>query len=652
MPRVRAPSGFSFRGSRCNVRQRVLLLAAFFLAACSSGGDDGNGPSGQTGSFTVTIAPTSLSIMAGASNTVTVTVSRAGGFAGAVSLALSGLPTGVTAGAASVAAGATSATITVQAAAAAAAGTSTVTVTGSATGVSNATATFSVVVTAAPTGGFTLTLQPTSLTVQQGGSIQGSVAIARMAPFAGAVALTASGLPSGVTAAFSPASATGGTSALTLTASGSAATGAHTITVRGTGTGVTEQSATLSLTVNAAPAGGNVSWPICPGETAPIWFAVQDGTGAWTRVQPANNAFTFTVSSGRAGIAFVDQNPNGSFALSVFYFAANEFGAQEDAQCAQIGSKTVNGSVAGISGQQGAGIAMGNSFASVLPGGPTTFTLNLVRDGLVDLLASRNTLTISGTSVSSVTDKLIFRRGLNPANGSTLPVLDFAGSEAFDPVTRNITIDNLQGESSIVSMWYQTSNGFVNSFFGGFPTTGAQTYPGIPAAQQQAGDLHAMQLAAGPYTSQTIDRLRFVLSYFAAATDRTIALGPQLSVPTVTAAATTPYVRWRAQLGVQPEYDRAWTASWSQAGTGGAARTAFINMTVGYLGSAPATVDLVIPDLTGAAGWDNTWGPRVGVEAQYTVAATDWTATGGVLTGPVSDGGMIFGATRLGTITP
>jgi hypothetical protein len=633
------------------VRKPVLAIAALLLATCTSGGDDG--PGGPSGSIAIAVAPGTLDLAAGASGTVTVTVTRSGGFAGAVNLAVTGLPTGVTMAAAAIAAGATSATLTVQAAAATAAATSTVTVTGSASGVSNATGTFSLAITASAAGGFTLALSPTSLTVPQGSSGTTTVTITKTAPFTGAVALSATGLPSGVTAAFDPSSVTGGTSTLTLTASGSAATGSHTITVRGAGTGVSDQSATLALTVNQASSGGNVVWPVCPGGLVPIWFAYQDGTGPWTPVNVAGNAFRFSVSQSRAGIAYVTQNPDGSFSLSVLYFAASELPAQATSQCAQTGSKTVNGSVAGLSGTQQAGIALGNSFASVLPGAPPTFTLNLVRDGVVDLLASRSILTINGTSVTTTTDKLIFRRGLNPASGSTLPLLDFGSTEAFDPVTRNITINNLMGESSIVGMWYHTSNGFVNSFFGGFPASGGtQTYPGVPAARQQAGDLHAMQLAAGPYTSSTIDRLRFVLAYFAEATDRTVTLGPQLNTPTVSTAATAPYVRWRVQLAVQPEYDKAWTASWSQAGTGGNARTAVISATVGYLGSAPATVELVIPDFASVTGWNNTWGPRTGVQAQYTVAGTDWTAAGGALSGPVSDGGMIFGASRLGVITP
>jgi hypothetical protein len=68
------------------------------------------------------------------------------------------------------------------------------------------------------------------------------------------VALSASGLPSGVTASFSPSSIAApgsGTSTVTLTASSSAAAGAYIIAITGTGGGLT-QTTTVSLTVSAA----------------------------------------------------------------------------------------------------------------------------------------------------------------------------------------------------------------------------------------------------------------------------------------------------------------------------------------------------------------------------------------------------------------
>src|SRR6185295_8581628 len=72
--------------------------------------------------------------------------------------------------------------------------------------------------------------------------------------------LSATGLPSGVTASFAPASVTppangSVTSTLTLNAASTATTGTTSITITGT-VGTTTRSTTLSLTVNPAGGGG------------------------------------------------------------------------------------------------------------------------------------------------------------------------------------------------------------------------------------------------------------------------------------------------------------------------------------------------------------------------------------------------------------
>ena len=89
--------------------------------------------------------------------------------------------------------------------------------------------------------------------------------------FSGSVTLSASGLPSGVTAAFSPSS-TSTTSTLTLTASSSAATGTATVTVTGVSGSLTHTAA-ISLAVNAG--GGTATELITNG-------GFESGTTGWT----------------------------------------------------------------------------------------------------------------------------------------------------------------------------------------------------------------------------------------------------------------------------------------------------------------------------------------------------------------------------------
>src|SRR5438309_9191098 len=75
----------------------------------------------------------------------------------------------------------------------------------------------------------------------------------------------------------------------------------YTLTASATGlTGAT------SGTVAVSAAGGSVSTTFCSAY-APIWLAVQDGNGAWTRVlpNPGTTTYELSFSSGKGGLAFV-----------------------------------------------------------------------------------------------------------------------------------------------------------------------------------------------------------------------------------------------------------------------------------------------------------------------------------------------------------
>jgi hypothetical protein len=107
---------------------------------------------------------------------------------------------------------------------------------------------------------FTISAAPSTLSIPQGGNGTSTITITSLAGFNAATTLSASGLPSGVTAAFSsnpvtpPANGTA-TSTLTLTASGTATTGTVNVTVTGTSGSLTH-NATIALTVTSSGGGG------------------------------------------------------------------------------------------------------------------------------------------------------------------------------------------------------------------------------------------------------------------------------------------------------------------------------------------------------------------------------------------------------------
>ncbi len=231
--------------------------------------------------FTLSSPTGTLSVVQGNNVPATITVNPTGGFSGSVTLSASGLPSGVTAAFSPNPATGTS-TLTLSAGSSATIGTATITVTGT-SGTITQTAAVQLVVTAAPA--FTLSSASGALSVAQGSSMPNTITVTASGGFAGSVTLSASGLPSGVTAAFSPNPATG-TSTLTLSAGSSATIGTATITVTGT-SGALTQTTTFDLSV-----------------TAPGTYSLKAGTPNPTSISPggvSKVALTVTPSSGYTG---------------------------------------------------------------------------------------------------------------------------------------------------------------------------------------------------------------------------------------------------------------------------------------------------------------------------------------------------------------
>jgi cellulose 1,4-beta-cellobiosidase len=200
--------------------------------------------------FTLAPSAASLSVTQGSSGTDTITVTDVGGFTGSVTLAASGLPSGVTA-AFGTNPTTSSSVLTLSASSTATTGTATVTVTGTS---GSTTASTTIALTVNPKSGFTLAPSASTLSVTQGSSATDTITVTDVGGFTGSVTLAASGLPSGVTAAFGTNPATG-SSVLTLTASSTATTGTATVTITGT-SGSTTASTTIALTVNPSTTSG------------------------------------------------------------------------------------------------------------------------------------------------------------------------------------------------------------------------------------------------------------------------------------------------------------------------------------------------------------------------------------------------------------
>jgi outer membrane protein assembly factor BamB len=188
----------------------------------------------------------------GASQQISVTVTPVNGFTGSVTLAITGLPTGVTAQPATLTLPVGSAqTVTITAALAAAAGSPTISFSGTSGALAH---TATVTATIAPPPDYTLTISPPVLTITAGGAgVPVSVKANAVNSFSGTVLVSISGLLGGISANPASLSLTPGT-AQTTTLTAAAGTPAATPTVLFTGnSGSLTHTAALSLTVQTAP---------------------------------------------------------------------------------------------------------------------------------------------------------------------------------------------------------------------------------------------------------------------------------------------------------------------------------------------------------------------------------------------------------------
>jgi len=147
--------------------------------------------------------------------------------------------------------------------------------------------------------GFTISASPSSVSVAQGSNGSSTIATSVFGGFNSAIALSASGQPTGVTVTFSPASIAApgsGTSAMSLAVASSTATGTYPVTVTGTGGGVT-QTTTVSLTVTSV--GTNPDFTI---SASPTSITVNRGhSGSVTITTTVSGGFSSSIALSASG---------------------------------------------------------------------------------------------------------------------------------------------------------------------------------------------------------------------------------------------------------------------------------------------------------------------------------------------------------------
>lgn len=439
-------------------------------------------------SFGLSLSAPNVSLAPGAAGTSTVTVSPQQGFTSAVNLSASGLPAGVTASFSPTSATTTS-TLTLSTTSSAAAGTSTITITGT-SGTLSSTARLTLTIIAAPS--FTISVTPASLTVAQGASGTGSMAINPQNGFQGTVSLSASGLPSGVTASFSPSNATSA-STVTLNASTSATAGAYTVTITGA-SGSLRSTATISLTISAAAkftiAASPASLSISQGAsgTSTITVTPQSGfngtvsfsasglpSGVTATFSPATTAQKTTLTltaaaSAAAGTSIVTITGASGTAISATTLTLTITAKQSFTLSASPASLSLNAGASGAStisilGQNGFNGAVALA-ASGLPSGVTA-TFGAVSAG-------KSTLTFTAASTAPSASATVTITGTSGAlTGKTTIALTITVPASFTLSASPAALTMAQGATGSSTVTLTPQNGFTGTVtvsFSALPT--------------------------------------------------------------------------------------------------------------------------------------------------------------------------------------
>jgi hypothetical protein len=268
-----------------------VLILLLIICDCGgggiSGGGGGTGPTPPSPDFTLQISSKSLTVVAGGSMSVQVSVTPSGGFSGTVSVAVSGLPSGVTVTPAPPfnVTSAAPQTVTLTASSAANLGTSTITFEGT-SGALDHLATASLQVETNQIASFTVTLNNSELSFAQGGSASTIVGLSLSS--AGnsnfTVNFSVSGLPSGVQASFglNPFPFGQPATELALTSSSNAGLANYSVvTVSATRT-ADGAVATATFLLNVTPPVGTLA-------TNRVNFVRTDGTPAAAAYDAAHN---------------------------------------------------------------------------------------------------------------------------------------------------------------------------------------------------------------------------------------------------------------------------------------------------------------------------------------------------------------------------
>ena len=501
-------------------------------------------------------------------------------------------------------------------------------------------------------GSIQLAVNPTALSVEQGSSGSVTVSLTRGGGFTGPVTLAVTGLPAGITASVSPTQLSESQTSATVSATVAAAVAAntYTATITATAQGVSQATASYQLTVTApTSAGKDVEYRFCDPSQAPIFFAYQDGSGAWRPVTGSTaqgtTRFAFKLAQGHGGVLSVFRdasaavvgamNVGGSpgaqrarwsprmrdrmrargslaernarvgerssladvYETDVWYASVTELTQDGIDNCAvSQPTKSVRGTVTGVTNGQFGILSLGGA-TELFIGGSTTnpVTFTGVPSGPVDFIGTRMTAT------GAPPDKAILLRNLNIPDGGSLPsTVDFTTATVV-PATATATITGGGSDQLEIFTELVTATSRALMWFDLAPsTTATRPWAGIPASAMTSSDFHTVLVFATPSNSSNY---RLALKHVGPVAPLTLAVGSSLGNPASSQVTGGPYPRFRFQGSIPSEYGKG--AAIDVASTLDVGNVFSIIATGAYLAATGNALayDFTMPDVAGLTGF-------------------------------------------------
>ena len=288
------------------------------------------------------------------------------------------------------------------------------------------------------------------------------------------------------------------------------------------------------------------------------------------------------------------------YQTAVLYGTASELADDGALTCAAtLPTRTVIGTVTGVSAGQYGIVTLPNA-TEIFEGGVSTnpVTFSGVPLGWVDLVASR--LPQPGMPPNR---GVILRDLFNIANAGLLPSpIDFNGPSSFVPATATVDITGAAGDNLEVFTGLVTATGGDMGFWFELSSSTASSRPwaGLNAENMRPGEFHSLAVFASPPASN--GDFRVAVKYPGPVANETIAIGSTVNLPSVSEIEAGAYPRYRFQGSLPAEYNRGVTIALDPEDVGNAF---FALATTSYLAAAGAAqaYDLAMPNVSALPGF-------------------------------------------------